>query len=371
MSTKVCGVCHASFSNLKQHLTVSHTIPNKEEFKLLMKYGNGRTTKRLDCSLCGKKDLVRLDKHLQEAHDMFSKEDREPILKQSKRAAIIKELAELRSSEPDKPMISALDMGITQENEDEMPSFEVQMSEDEEDLDAQEPGPSSAFMGVTGGQQLSPTPNRGSDDSASSSLETSIRVTAGEELCPTPVPGPADSASSSLETGVSDTAGHLTPVPWPHDPPSTSAETSVSDTASHLTPVPGPHSSSTLRGPTAGQVLLSTPLRGSPKSVSSCQGCKDFSVRLLQLEKKVETLMGGHTPTRRPFKLTLSAQKGEHVNKVTKGDHLFDRILKDFQKFRLGSRSGKKDAENARQSASHGLRFCMYMASGLPTSAIA
>lgn len=47
-----------------------------------------------------------------------------------------------------------------------------------------------------------------------------------------------------------------------------------------------------------------------------------------------------------------------------------EKILKDFAKYRLGSRTGKKDIENARQSFSHGLRFCEYMAAELPTIAI-
>lgn len=36
-------------------------------------------------------------------------------MKQAKRAAIVKELGELRRSQPDKPMVSTLDMGITDE----------------------------------------------------------------------------------------------------------------------------------------------------------------------------------------------------------------------------------------------------------------
>ncbi|KAM3619424.1 uncharacterized protein V6R79_007896 [Siganus canaliculatus] len=67
-ASKLCGLCFNSYANLKQHLTVSHTIPNKEEFKLLMKYGNARTTAVLDCPVCDKPALVRLDKHLQDGH---------------------------------------------------------------------------------------------------------------------------------------------------------------------------------------------------------------------------------------------------------------------------------------------------------------
>ncbi|XP_039669039.1 mucin-2-like [Perca fluviatilis] len=261
--------------------------------------------------------------------------------------------------------------------DEEIPRLEVEISEnsDKEDLEEQDPGPSSTLTSirVTACQPLHPTPISGPHNSASSTEETSIRDTAGQPLHPTPVPGPHNSASSTKLTGQL----YSSPVPGPDHSPSSTDETGIRDTAGqplHPTPVPGPHNYSTSTGPTAGQLLPSTPLPGSPISstiqvstVSNCQGCNQLSFRVLQLEN---LLMAAQTPIRRPSKLPLSAQKGEHVSKATKGENLFERILKDFQKFRLGSRSGKKDTENARQSASHGLRFCLYKASGLPPNAI-
>ncbi|KAF1385157.1 hypothetical protein PFLUV_G00127760 [Perca fluviatilis] len=239
-------------------------------------HANGGTTDRLNCTLCGKKDLVRLDKLLQESHDLF--------------------LQEMRKFHAWKWKFQKI------------PTRKIWRSK------------------IPGPLPLSPALG--------------------------PVPGPDHSPSSTDETGIRDTAGQ--PL--------------------HPTPVPGPHNYSTSTGPTAGQLLPSTPLPGSPISstiqvstVSNCQGCNQLSFRVLQLEN---LLMAAQTPIRRPSKLPLSAQKGEHVSKATKGENLFERILKDFQKFRLGSRSGKKDTENARQSASHGLRFCLYKASGLPPNAI-
>lgn len=44
--------------------------------------------------------------------------EREPIVRQAKRAAIVQQLAELRESNPDVPMVSSLDLGITTENGD-------------------------------------------------------------------------------------------------------------------------------------------------------------------------------------------------------------------------------------------------------------
>ena len=43
-----------------------------------------------------------------------------------------------------------------------------------------------------------------------------------------------------------------------------------------------------------------------------------------------------------------------------------ERIINDFRMFRLGTRTDRKTKENARQAASHALRFCLYMAAGLP-----
>lgn len=44
------------------------------------------------------------------------------------------------------------------------------------------------------------------------------------------------------------------------------------------------------------------------------------------------------------------------------------KVIDDFQKFRLGQRSGRKDIENAKQAAGHCLRFCQYMMGGLDES---
>ncbi|TKS64996.1 hypothetical protein D9C73_027526 [Collichthys lucidus] len=47
-----------------------------------------------------------------------------------------------------------------------------------------------------------------------------------------------------------------------------------------------------------------------------------------------------------------------------------ERLIDDYRKFRLGSQTRKKDKDNARQAASHVLRFCLYMAIGLPSKMI-
>ena len=97
---KLCRLCFKSFFNLKWYLMVSHSVPNKEE---LMKYGNARSeltfihmkkeilclsifcphlfyilyswkTDCLDCPVCDKTSLGRLDKHLQDTHYIKAEE---------------------------------------------------------------------------------------------------------------------------------------------------------------------------------------------------------------------------------------------------------------------------------------------------------
>ena len=46
-----------------------------------------------------------------------------------------------------------------------------------------------------------------------------------------------------------------------------------------------------------------------------------------------------------------------------------EKLIKDFRKFKLGPRTACKDKENSRQAASHALRFCLFMAAGLPQKA--
>ncbi|KAK7884033.1 hypothetical protein WMY93_027156 [Mugilogobius chulae] len=68
----------------------------------------------------------------------------------------------------------------------------------------------------------------------------------------------------------------------------------------------------------------------------------------------------GHTP--------LSCEKGQHISLGKKGQTFYETTVNDFKEYRLGGRDGVKEKENAQQAASHALRFCCYMAKGLPAS---
>ncbi|KAI3376846.1 hypothetical protein L3Q82_000421 [Scortum barcoo] len=43
-----------------------------------------------------------------------------------------------------------------------------------------------------------------------------------------------------------------------------------------------------------------------------------------------------------------------------------EKVIQDFRKFRLGSRIGRRDLDNAQQASSHCLRYCRYMVDGVP-----
>ncbi|MEQ2257733.1 hypothetical protein ILYODFUR_037805, partial [Ilyodon furcidens] len=44
-------------------------------------------------------------------------------------------------------------------------------------------------------------------------------------------------------------------------------------------------------------------------------------------------------------------------------------VLKDFEQFRVGARTARRDLDNAHQSRSHAKRFCLYMLGGMPSFA--
>ncbi|XP_034557373.1 uncharacterized protein LOC117825569 [Notolabrus celidotus] len=253
MNKKVCGMCFASYSNLKQHLTVSHTIPNKKEFQLLVKYGNARTRDKLDCQICGKKELIRLDKHLQVTHNILAFEEREPITKQAKKAAIVKELAELRQSDPDVPMVSMLDLGMTNENEED----ECLLSGEEQRLEQ------AGFECQEEEMDISPDVAIGSDKHSNDRSPTGI------------------DSSPKCSTAMS--------------------------VGSHLR-CDENMSSSSDPDKTTSQPLPSTPVSGSHNSSSSQCNCELFALRLQKLEQKVDQLMtwtSNRIPSRPPLSKSM------------------------------------------------------------------
>uniref|UniRef100_A0AAV2JRN4 Uncharacterized protein n=1 Tax=Knipowitschia caucasica TaxID=637954 RepID=A0AAV2JRN4_KNICA len=99
----------------------------------------------------------------------------------------------------------------------------------------------------------------------------------------------------------------------------------------------------------------------------SLEAFQRLEARLTSLErshalllKKWRSLQAAPAPV-----APTSAQKGEHVGKLQNADFLYESLVEDYRLFRLGARTRTKDIDNAKQSASHSLRFCRYMAQGV------
>uniref|UniRef100_A0AAV2M2N2 Uncharacterized protein n=1 Tax=Knipowitschia caucasica TaxID=637954 RepID=A0AAV2M2N2_KNICA len=223
------------------------------------------TTAVLDCPCCVKKGVVRLDKHLQDQHQKTSSDERAALLRKAKRLAIIKELRDLRLSDPSVPLVSELDL--------DQPNDNPLMEMDEADPEA-----------LVGGEGM-------------------------EEEEDQAIAGP-----------------------------------SVSGTSYHMDQErPGP----------------------SPVN---------YEVRLQRLEARLDSLERSHALLQKKCRSLqvapapvppTSAQKGEHVDKLHNADFLYESLVEDYRQFRLGARTRPKDVDNAKQSASHSLRFCRYMAQGV------
>ncbi|XP_065096456.1 uncharacterized protein [Paramisgurnus dabryanus] len=128
-----CPICGRSYAQLSQHLRVYHKVVNVKERKLLLALESGRVKYREGkCSVPGcDKVTTRLDRHIQ-THSELSKRARKDAIKRCKKDVILKQLSELRASDPAVPMASRLDLV---ELEDEP----VPLDPEEEEEEAQCP----------------------------------------------------------------------------------------------------------------------------------------------------------------------------------------------------------------------------------------
>ncbi|KAK5605275.1 hypothetical protein CRENBAI_017077 [Crenichthys baileyi] len=123
----------------------------------------------------------------------------------------------------------------------------------------------------------------------------------------------------------------------------------------------------------------STNPRDSPTPKEDTEGegiySREFQEILSRLDKLEQSLniiqTQETTPAKRRKKHPTfgSAQKGEFVDKISKSSYLYEIVLKDFERFRVGARTGRRDLDNAHQSRSHAKRFCLYMLGGMPSFA--
>ncbi|KAI3367082.1 hypothetical protein L3Q82_008117 [Scortum barcoo] len=77
----------------------------------------------------------------------------------------------------------------------------------------------------------------------------------------------------------------------------------------------------------------------------------------------------GEGPTKAPHSSLLNVRRSTRATKPEgghQGHETEEKVIQDFRKFRLGSRNGRRDLDNAQQASSQCLRYCKYMADGVP-----
>ncbi|XP_065114058.1 uncharacterized protein [Paramisgurnus dabryanus] len=111
MAIDSCPICFKSFSQLSQHLRVTHGIKNLTERKLLLALQSGRVSVReghCPVPAC-QKETSRLDRHLK-SHTELTVAARRAAVAEMKRKKVMSDLAALRATGPEVPMASTLDL---------------------------------------------------------------------------------------------------------------------------------------------------------------------------------------------------------------------------------------------------------------------
>ncbi|KAI7789481.1 hypothetical protein IRJ41_011755 [Triplophysa rosa] len=106
-----CPLCDREYSQLSQHLKLTHKVHNLEERRLLLALESGRVKVREGrCPVPGCLKLSkRVDRHLQ-GHSELSAKARRMAFAACKRQKIFAQLAALRASDPVVGMVSTLDL---------------------------------------------------------------------------------------------------------------------------------------------------------------------------------------------------------------------------------------------------------------------
>ncbi|CAB1437542.1 unnamed protein product [Pleuronectes platessa] len=343
--SRLCGLCYRSYVRLKPHLE------------------SARTSNPLDCPICMKERLVRLDKHLQDAHQLSTPGEREPLVTQARRVVIAKEFAELRSHGPYPPLVSTL--GALSEPED---VEDVEMYPDPPDSSGQPVPPPTPDKRTP---QARPAPAAQSNGGKEAEMEIEEQeqeeaaeewvveeeeeegVAEGEEAPPS-----VRAWSGGVSTRRSTFQLQL-PIENNNERPCRCAKI-----LSRLVALEGEVAMAKKKAAAAMAVAMAAKAEAASAAVASPAASAGG-------QHPTPVVLG--TPGKQPGRESLqttpkSAAKGEHFRKLLKKGTLYERVIEDFRVFRLGPRNGRKDLDNAKQIATHCLRFCAYMVGGMPES---
>ncbi|MEQ2283388.1 hypothetical protein AMECASPLE_010690 [Ameca splendens] len=309
MKNRLCGLCFRSYNNLYQHFKFSHTIVNPQERSLLLKYGSAKFRGALTCPICHKTKLVRLDKHLMDHHCIREYEDRQPVLEDAKRAEIIKQLAVLRGSEPDKPMVSTLDIVSTAQPDPET----VHLHEDLEDYNVIKVEVNE--LPIDSSQMISLMPDE--------------------------------------ERDPMDCTQNLHPAELV-DQPDQYAKTLVSSA-----------DFDTKKSCSCKLNEVSEDLKYCKRQVEQLTNRVDKLDQYLMKTRKQQMF----TKSANAQQSVTSVKRAKLEDKKTDDVPLYEVILKDFKGCHMAKRAGKTRLTNSQQAENHAKQFCSYMLNESPFSA--
>ncbi|KAA0702527.1 hypothetical protein E1301_Tti020932 [Triplophysa tibetana] len=134
MPIVTCPICKLDYAQLSQHIRVSHGVKNMEERRLLLALQSGRVSVREErCPVQGcNKESARLDRHLK-AHTELTVATRRRHVSEMKRLLCLKQLAALRASDLEVPMVSMLDLMEEEEGEVALDQAEEEGAEEPEE----------------------------------------------------------------------------------------------------------------------------------------------------------------------------------------------------------------------------------------------
>ncbi|KAK0148409.1 hypothetical protein N1851_011269 [Merluccius polli] len=107
---RACPICGKLISHLSQHLTGVHKVSNVQEKNLLLSWSS-----KLNCGVCDKVGLSRLDKHLADLHQL--RPDRDPPCDEDLNSGTPHTPASQRDSSCDEDMALELEESDSEEPE--------------------------------------------------------------------------------------------------------------------------------------------------------------------------------------------------------------------------------------------------------------
>ncbi|KAM8749867.1 uncharacterized protein AB9X84_014519 [Acanthopagrus schlegelii] len=376
---KLCALCYRSYSRLKQHLQCAHTVPNSDELALLVKYGNARTSSPLDCPICSRERLVRLDKHLLDGHQIMSAAEREPIMIEARRLAIAREFNDLRATDPYPPMVSTL--GTLSDPDDDGAM----------DLTVESPASSMSGSAEQANRVVHPD-SSGQPVQPPTPLKSTWHVSLEKENMEEEEEENLMLVEKEEEEGEDMVVLEEDEIVEEEVVEEEERATAAAEEEQEH----GPMTSAQPSSPSSCQLYSSQTKERNNSNPSSCCNCK-----CLELLKRVDALeaalkkmskeapaaastsmssartssdIQSTTPEKRTRREALqktpdSACKGEQVLKGGLKGTLYEKAIDDLRVFKLAGRNGRKAIDNAKQVATHCFRFCYYMVGSLPESA--